>query len=168
MSTTATAETGGGRRLADLADFGDDESTSAPPPAREREHTSAPAREADTAPASDEGDPVEVGQDQPRRRGPRPAGEHIETSQRVISNDGLGGLRTPTLGEAFAEQEDAITQFRTLWWRVPRAVLSVGYLLALVTVVLSVKVLARARYLATAVVLLGGLWLVLAVWGAGA
>ena len=93
--------------------------------------------------------------------------ERVEAVAGAEAGDAEQG-RDIGLGEAFAEQEDAITQFRTLWWRVPRAVLSVGYLLALVTVVLSVKVLARARYLATAVVLLGGLWLVLAVWGAGA
>lgn len=173
--TTATVDTStnSGRRLADLADFGDDvEDERTPAPARAREHASAPAREdntedqADQAPVEDTASDVE--DTAPRRRGPRPAGEHVEGVQRVISNDGLGGLATPTLAEAFAEQEEAITQFRTLWWRVPRAVHAVAYLLVLGTAVLSLKVLARARYLVTAVVIGGGIYLVWSVWGAGA
>lgn len=187
--TAATAtdqQQGGGVRLADLAgDFGDDPAEVASAPAHEdarthaREHTNAstaaPAREQNTddqpEPEQDtvsEGDEAEPRPRRRPRRRPRSAREHAsKVQERITASDGLAGLTLPTLAEAIAEQEEAIQQFRTLWWRIPRSLQAVSYVLLLISAIALLRLLARTRYLLTALVLGGGLYWAANLWGVG-
>ena len=128
-------------------------------------HVPIPEPEQDTTDTEAE---AEAEESRPRRKA-RPAGEHVEQAQsRLISPDGLGGLSAPTLAEAIAEQEEAIQQFRTLWWRIPRGIYAVTYVVAFVVIVMALRTLRRIRYSVTAVVLGGGLYLLWQAWGVGA
>lgn len=181
-AATATDQQGGGVRLADLAgDFGDDPAEVASAPAHEdarthaREHanasTAAPAREQNTddqpEPEQDTASEGDEAEPRPRRR-PRSAREHAsKVQERITASDGLAGLTLPTLAEAIAEQEEAIQQFRTLWWRIPRSLQAVGYVLLLISAIALLRLLARTRYLLTALVLGGGLYWAANLWGVG-